>query len=322
MSLTIAPMNLGDIFDQTFRLIGKTFVRNLIVALIILTPAALVFAWGLDRFFSTIMHLARAKEMLEPAGLEEPLRMFGAMALFFVSLIIYGLLSLTAMLGITIIACSEMNGQKLSWSDALGMTFGIRLWRLYGQAFLQYLALGGLIVIPYIALIAGAATGLKTLAWLGGISLFAAMICAIYLWIRWAFTLPPIACEEAGVVAAFRRSFALVQDVWWRTFGILILMSLIVQFAISIITTPLSFIMLRDFFAKYFEMLGSMGSGQPDSRALLETFDTFGMGLGLVVGVSAILSMLISPLIRVIMYFDLRARQGEFAPAVQSGSGA
>jgi len=44
------PMNLGDIFDTTFKLIKETFTRNILIAVIFLIPAGIVFFW--IRFFS------------------------------------------------------------------------------------------------------------------------------------------------------------------------------------------------------------------------------------------------------------------------------
>ncbi|MCG3121330.1 MAG: hypothetical protein ALAOOOJD_04374 [bacterium] len=240
------------------------------------------------------------------------IRLLGMMSTFAIAVLIYLLLDLAGALGVTIISCHEMNGQPLTWNDALTMTFSMRLARAVGQIVLQYLAIGALLVIPYAALIAGVTIKLKTLAWLGGLSMFLTIGAAIYLAIRWAFTLPAIACEEAGVLQSFTRSSTLVQGLWWRTLGILLLLTLVVQFALSIITTPLTFLALRDFYSQMFEMMG--GAGDPAQMAF--SFKTFGKGLGLVIGISAILTVLISPLIRVVMYFDLRARQDELAPAL------
>lgn len=311
MSMTIAPMNLGDIFDQTFRLFGKTFSRNLILALLILTPAVLIITWGLDRFLSTISDWSRSGALREAAGPETIVHLLGMMSAFSIAVLIYLLLDLAASLGVTIIACHEMSGQPLTWNDALTMTFSMRLARAVGQIILQYLAIGALLIIPYVALIGGLTIKLKTLAWLGGLAMLLTIGVAIHLAVRWAFTLPAIACEEAGVFQAFTRSSMLVQGLWWRTLGVLILLTLIVQFALSIVTTPLTFLALRDFYSQMFEMMG--GAGDPAQMAF--SLKTFGKGLGLVIGVSAILTVLIAPLIRVVMYFDLRARQGELAPA-------
>lgn len=311
MAIIISPMNLGDIFDQTFRLFGKTFARNFILALLILTPALLIVTWGLDRLFSAFSDWSQSGALRETAGPAAMMRLLSMMSTFSIAVLIYLLLDLAASLGVTIISCHEMNGQPLTWNDALTMTFSMRLARAVGQIILQYLAIGALLIIPYAALIAGMVIKLKTLALLGGLVMLLTIGAAIHLAVRWAFTLPAIACEEAGVFQSFTRSSMLVQGLWWRTLGILILLTLIVQFAMSIVTTPLSFLALRDFYSRMFEMMG--GAGDPAQMAF--SLKTFGKGLALVIGVSAILTVLISPLIRVVMYFDLRARQGEFSPA-------
>jgi hypothetical protein len=260
------------------------------------------------------------RERQAPAAMdsENLSRMFGALAVLFISLFLFGLAALVATLGITIVACSEMSGQSLSWNDALGMTFDMRVLRLFGQVILQYLALGATLVLPYGMLVGGLVAKSTAVAVIGGLLFLPGICCVLFLWIRWAFALPAIAWENAGVFDSFRRSWELVQGLWWRTFGILILLTLVAQFAISIITTPLSFIALWDFFSEYFALLGTLGHQEPDSFAILEMMDSIGIGMGLLTCASAILSSLVTPLITTVMYFDLRARKGEFAqPSAQ-----
>lgn len=132
--------------------------------------------------------------------------------------------------------------------------------------------------------------------------------------ISWLFALPVIAWENAGVIESFRRSRYIVKDHWWRTLGIMILLSIVASFAVSIITTPVAFIALWGFISKYFSLLSSMESSTFQPEQLFEIFSSIGFGYGIVVGISAVLQMLITPVYHVVMYFDLRARKGEFGP--------
>jgi len=312
MQTTIVPMSLGDIFDRLFKLIGKTALRNLMIAMIILLPASIIFAYGMNEFFSMISQIIRVKELNEVVPDEYFFSLSKGLTVYFTTIVIFMLAYLTATVGITIVGCAEMSDQQISWSKALGRTFSIRLLRIYGQRILEYLALACLFIIPVIFI--GIGAGAESL----GVTFFGILMClvtgilAVYLWVRWAFALPAIAWEDAGVIQSFGRSSFLVNRFWWRTFGILLLLNIIVQFAISIITAPIQLVALWGFISKYFTMIGSIADGASDSLELLELFDSLGTGLGIVTFVSYVLLLLVLPLISVVMYFDLRARKNEF----------
>lgn len=312
MTQSITPMNLSDIFDRLFRLMGKTALRNLMIAIIILLPASVILTYGFEKFFSMLRAIIQIAETHDTFPREFFWGMIRTFAMFMGFIAIFMLANLSATVGVTIVSCAEMSGQQISWNEALSKTFSIRLVRAIGQAILEFLAIGCLFIIPVIlfGISAGARSG-------GAISLsvlviLAASAFAIYLWVRWAFALPAIAWEESGVIQSFGRSSFLVKGFWWRTFGILLLLNIIAQFAVSIITTPVQFIALWGFFSKYFGMIGSLANGSVDSFEVLALFDSLGVGLGIVTFVSYVLLLLIVPLISVVMYFDLRARKFEF----------
>jgi hypothetical protein len=53
------------------------------------------------------------------------------------------------------------------------------------------------------------------------------IVGAIYLWVRWAVSAQAVAAEELGPVEGMSRSWNLVEDNWWRVFGIFILITII-----------------------------------------------------------------------------------------------
>lgn len=306
MALTIQPMNLGDIFDRLFKLFGKTLRRNLILTLIVIVPASLILAYGMDAFFGKISDFASLRSESDFDSIEDWGPMLSGLASMGVAGILFMLGYLAAMLGVTIIACNEMNGRKISWNEALNMTMSVRYARFLGQQILAIIAISAIFIFPFIIL---AASDQKAF---GGLLVFTSFFVIIFLWIKWAFAIAAIAFEDAGVYQAFQRSWYLVAENWWRTFGILLLLNIVIQFALSIITTPISMFALWDFYAEYFKMLGAMGGQQVSPEKILAMLDSMGVGIGLASGVSTILSLLIVPLITVVMYFDLRARKGEF----------
>lgn len=88
----------------------------------------------------------------------------------------------------------------------------------------------------------GAVAGLVTLA------LLVAVPTTIWLYVRLALTAPALVLESSGgqrrvgVPDALRRSAALVRGAWWRTFGLLLLVTLLAGVASGAITVPFAII--------------------------------------------------------------------------------
>ncbi len=311
----ILPMSLGDIFDRLIKLIGKTWLRNLIVAVLILILPALILGFSMNGFFSHIGEIARQQSNggeVDPQGVFE---MLGHMTVFFLGLLLFMLASGASTIGVTAISCSEMSGQEMGWQEAIRRSFSVRFARLIGMSILRALAFGGMIAIPYILIIVAIAIKSIGFGLLAGLLLVVGGCFALYIGIRWSFVVPAIAWEDAGVMASFRRSWMLVKENWWRVLGILILLGLITSFAVSLVMTPVYIAAFWNFFTTMFERIGTGEVERPDPTVFLEAFRSFGLSIGFVTGLSAILEMLISPLYVVVLYFDLRARKGEFDQA-------
>ncbi len=312
MNPPMTPMSLGDMFDALFKLLGRTALRNLILAAILILPAALISIYGFEVFFSSLAEFLGARADGRVPGTAEMARLFGAMGTYLLVILLLLLAYLAAALGATIVACSEINGQAITWQEALRRVFSVSLARTWGQSLLVFLALVGIILVAYLVLIAAVVADSSAMKGIGIIALLLAICTAVYFWVRWIFALPAIAWEDAGVMQSFRRSSFLVKGWWWRTFGIALLLYLIAQFAITLVTTPLSFVALWGFFKNYFALLGSMSGGQSDPDIVYQLFDSLGVGLGILIYISYILTAMVVPLFVAIMYFDLRARKGEF----------
>lgn len=310
------PMMLSDIFDRWFRLIGATWLRNLILAGILVVPAAVIFAITLDVGFGQILTGIDDEVVDEPGAILPSV--IGFLLWLGAGMVALLLGSVAATTGITITGSAEMSGRPAPWQDTLRTSLGVRFAKILGMYFLEFLALGLIIGIPYALLIAGIAAESLALGFAGGMLIFAGFGVAVWLAVNWAFTVPAIAWEDTGVIDAFRRSWELVSGHWWRTCGILILMSLIVSFAVSLLMTPLYIVVLWDFFGAYFEMLSTMGAGEPDPEIARSMLSSFGFGFGLVNAVASVVQIVVTPLYTVVLYFDLRARRGEFRtpPAV------
>lgn len=312
-SLSLSPMTLGDVFDRLFKLIGKTWLRNLTVAIIILGPAALIMAIVADSAFSELAAMMQDRRYGSTLSPTDITSLLGFALWFAIGLTLMIIGSVIATVAITIVACAEMSGESLSWQEALSRSFHTRVMKVIGQYILEGLLLGAIVIIPYALLIVGIATDSGALGFFGGFLLLIAVLAAVYLGISFAFTVPAISWEDADIIESFKRSWSLVRGRWWRTFGILVLMSLMVSFALSIIMTPLYMVVFWDFFKAYFEVIAGMSEGRNDPSLVVNMIQSLGFGVGIVSGISSILQMIITPLYTVVMYFDLRARHGEFS---------
>ncbi len=311
--LSLAPMTLGDIFDRFFKLIGRTWIRNLTIAAIILGPAALIMAVAADTGLSELAALMQERDYTDPWSSAEWSSLLGFALWFALGLTLMIVGTVIATVAITIIGCGEISGESLSWQEALSRTFHARVMKVFGQYIIEGFALGCIVILPYVLLIIGIATDSVALGFLGGFLILVAILAVVYLGISFAFTVPAISWEDADIIESFKRSWNLVRHNWWRTFGILLLMSIMVSFALSIIMTPLYMIVLWDFFKAYFEAISTMSEGENDPTIFVAMIQSLGFGIGIVSGISSILQLIVSPLYTVTIYFDLRARKGEFS---------
>lgn len=316
--LSIAPMTLGDIFDRLFKLIGRTWIRNLTIAVIILGPAGLIMGASADMGFSELAELMENRDYVDPFTATEISTLLGFALWFAIGLTLMLIGSVIATVAVTIVGCAEMSGESLSWQEALSRTFHIRVVKVFGQYILEGTLFSAIIAVPYILLIIGIAVDSVALGFLGGFLIFAGILIVVYLGISFAFTVPAISWEDADVIESFKRSWTLVRGHWWRTFGILILMGLMVSFAASIIMTPFYLIFLWDFFKAYFDAISAIATGENDPTIFVTMIKSLGFGIGILSGISSILQLIVTPLYSVVMYFDLRARRGEFSQASAS----
>ncbi len=140
------------------------------------------------------------------------------------------------------------------------------------------------------------------------IAVIALLPFLFYVMIKWYFALTAVAVDDLTVIESLRKSWQLIGGYWWRTFGILILLTILSQFVIAIISLPITFGSMWDFYKEYFTLLGKTG-GNIDPQSLAELQKSAGPGIAIGSGISALLSLLITPVFTVVMYYDLRARE-------------
>jgi hypothetical protein len=306
------PMTLGDIFNNAFVLIKDTFVRNIIIAVLFLIPAGILMAYGMKSYFNVVFNMAEIVKLKGAENINQVQigNIFLSLIFFFFSLVIFSLAYLGAWIGIIKGGCSSIEGTKINLSDALIEIFSKTLLRCVGQILL--IALAGIIfVIIIIAVLMAGQNALLTLFTV--LFIFAGIGFALFLWVRWYFAPLNIVYMHDGVSNSFIRSWNLVKDYWWRTFGIMLLISIIVGFASTIISTPITFIFEWDFIVQYFKLIMGGNSGANDPVVMLGLMRSLGFTYGLIIAFSSTIHMLVFPLFQIVIYFDLKIRKNEFS---------
>ena len=136
---------------------------------------------------------------------------------------------------------------------------------------------------------------------------------AIYLFIRWGFYTLPLLFEEKTTMGSIKRSSELVKGVWLRTFGITILIILIVQMIQTIFSTSIG--MVFSLFPATYEVQ-DVGIVESFRRLFAPSPVDIGWPIYLLrsfitMGIQSIL-LPISSIGATLLYFDLRIRKDAY----------
>lgn len=308
------PMTLGDIFSQTFNLVKITFSRNLIIAISILLPVGIIMAYGIQEFFSSFFEAFKNREELDSGNVnyDNVLMLMTSMMWYTFSITLFYLGVLAAKIGITHIGYGAMEDEKITVNQAFKKIFSVTFLRSIGMYLLQILAYAAIFFVAFIILMIALAVDFILLKVLGVLAIIAAVIIVFYLNFSWHFTLVAIAGADKRVFESFSKSALLVTNNWWRVFGIVILISIIVQFAVSVVSTPVSFILMWDFISQYLSAAAKGTMDTQDPTAMFGMMKSFGLSIGLIIMFSSLIEALIIPLFDVVFYFDLRIRKNDF----------
>lgn len=300
---TFPPLDIGDIFSRTVQLTGRTFVRYLPVVGIVLIPICVLFTLAMDTFYSGVAEVTQQSAA--------PDRMQWPAFVFVVGIGLLLLAYISGMMAVTLLVRREVYNMPCTWQEALKASVGGYLLRGVGVMILIILAIAGLVVV--LALVSGFVGAFSGMSILALPLMIFGILMALYIGIRWSLALSAVVCEDLGVTESLGRSWSLVRGSWWRVFGIMMFMGLVSGFAVMLVSTPLTLFGMWDFYKAYFTLLRSSG-GDVDPQVMSQLFDTLGIGIGLSSSLNIILSALISPIYTTLLYFDLRARNGEFTP--------
>ena len=304
------PMTLGDIFSTSFELIKNTFTRNIVIAAVFLIPAGILFAYGIESFFSTfsgfINHSSQNDLDIDRLSL-----IFKGIGIYFMALLVFWFCYQAAIIGITKIGCSAINGERISLKETFKKIFSVTYFQSLGQVLLiaMTVAAFALAVIIIVALIN--IGDFVMFRFVGVLLIIAGVVFLIYLIFRWYFVLIALINDELGVIDTFSKSSFLIKGYWWRTFGIIILISIAVNFAISLISTPVSFGLMWGHMSQYFKMIGGNEQAAKNPEFLSGFMKSYFSVISILIILSNFLELLITPLFKIAIYYDLKIRKND-----------
>lgn len=213
----LGPMTLSEIINETFGIYSGAFWKFVAIVAIVEGSIFVVFlvtflAWGValpgiaDLYYGTTWVL--------------PLGAAGGLIAAGIALFVVSIVGVALQQGALIHAVSE---QTVRQTVGLGWAFSAARRRLVAM-----IATGLLYVLATSAII-GIMVAASLVSWpLAILGMLAALPVIYFFGVRWAFVLQVIVIEGAGPIEAFSRSRSLVQGNWWRVFGILLVVGLIV----------------------------------------------------------------------------------------------
>lgn len=243
--IPLRPLDLGAILGASFRVLRRNPKPTYGAALLVygVTVVATAVLVGLVTWASLDRISTAAREDLEmiTAGA------LGAIILATVVPMILSVIGTAILQGVLVVEVARASlGEKLTLRQLLGLVKG-RYWALIGWAFILVgigvVAMTVLILLVVglgfaIGGVAGAVLG-TVIGILGGLGL-----AALAVWLGTKVSLVPsiLVLERATLGLAVRRSWSLTNGFFWRTFGIQLLVAVIIGLALQFITTPLSLV--------------------------------------------------------------------------------
>lgn len=215
MEPTLSTKTLGDVVSDTWSIYKDNFWKIIGISAIVQIPAGI---------FIVVMFLILAGAGISSGIFEEanpaidfsgPL-IAGLVVFFVILLAIFVVMFIVLEGAVTHAVGQQFVGYPMSMSLAFRRTFSRLLPMLGGMAIALLAVLGMAITIIGIPF-------------------------AIYFGLRWYFLYQVALLEDASPLEALRGSSELVQDNWWRVFGISIVLSLIVS-AITFLPSLIPFI--------------------------------------------------------------------------------
>ena len=236
------PLSFGGVLDETFWVYRTAWPKLMAITGLAALPGALgiVLLTG-QTYFLTLSNFAALED--DP---EEMARLFTGIGLgVFLAALVYGLGALVGQGGVTAMTGELMRGRSPSVWPVLGAAFR-KLLVMLGSGIVLGLGVLGLYLLSIPLFFVGLAGILGGLVMLIGLAVWVnrpverrtnrlkwliILACpfglVLYYGVRWSLAIPVIFLENAGPVAALKRSGNLVEGRWFQVFGVWLVLGIV-----------------------------------------------------------------------------------------------
>ncbi|MYV99014.1 glycerophosphoryl diester phosphodiesterase membrane domain-containing protein, partial [Streptomyces sp. SID3343] len=233
--IPLRPLSIGEVLDGAFaamRAHWKVMIGIAVVVALLTQVLQVPTQWLVNREFSP-------QDIGDnPTGEEAWNYLRDSLAILVIPLVVATLGQIAATGMLTVVVSRAVIAKPISAKEAWSAARPL-LPRLLGVTFATWLipVITMLVaMLPGLVLIGVGADGLGALLLLPGI--IGGLVAAIYLYICFTLAAPALMLEKQSVRKSLERSRKLVTGAWWRVFGVLILIALIMAIIGAVIQMP------------------------------------------------------------------------------------
>jgi len=260
-------LGIADLLDAAIRLYQKSFGAFLGITAVVYVPAALLQVTAIFLIFgpSGLGGKLENLDKIEHLADLNWVALLPALGLFALALLIYALALPISQAALAVAVSRRYLGQPISIADAYQSVSG-----RWGEVIAASLLVG----------------------LTSGVGMLFCIAPGVYIGVMWMFGTAIIVLEGRSVMDSLRRSWDLVSGAWWRCFGTMVLLSIVIQTAAGLIAWPASIVSALLLMDKYPAL------GQAVNQSL-------GLVFGVLVQPVQVIGL-------VLLYYDLRVRKEAF----------
>ena len=216
--------DFGQKFNAVFAFVQTNFKPFIKVTGLTVGPLALIGGLFFGLFFSKMFGMVN---MTLGGDTSEIVSWVSEM---FVSYFFLGLASLWMMIVVYAYMAEYDSGNENITIEAVWKRGKGKIWSVIGFGMLTVVAM--IFFIAIIFVIPG------NTGFVMAIKILLVYVALFYVMISLSLALPNMVIEDAGIFESIERSFTLIRGKWWSTFGLLMVMGLIANFATMIFAIP------------------------------------------------------------------------------------